>query len=455
VGNAHLTPDAGFQSLTVLLQLEAMARRAEDGKALQFLIVNETRRLLSYRQAILLAGGDRGVGSMRVEAVSSIAVVDRQAPMMQWLERALPRVLGADAARTACRLHFDDAPDEIAQGLREYSLPQVAWMPLPVPAGALLGGVWLSRETPWSDAELALMDRLGETYAHAWQALAARRPARMTEPRRTALRYGIAAALLALMLWPVRMSALAPVEVVAKAPEVVSAPLDGVIGNVEVEPNQAVEAGQILLRFEDTVLRNDYEVAEKTLAVAVAEHLRAMQGAFQDDKTKADVALLKAKVELAVAERDYAKDVLSRVEVKAPRAGLVLFHDKADWIGKPVKTGERILEIADPDQVRLRVDVPVKDALVLHEGAEVLAFLDADPLHPLSARISHAAYRAEVGPDEALAYRVDADLEQAPAGENRARIGWQGTAKIHGERAPLFFYLLRRPIAAARQYLGF
>lgn len=430
-----------------------MARRAEDGKALQFLIVNETRRLLNYRQAILFVGGE-GPVSMRVEAASSIAVVDRHAPMIQWLERALPRVLGADDARSACRLSFDEAPGEIAEGFREHSLPRVAWMPLLAPAGDLVGGVWLARETPWSDAELALMNRLGETYAHAWQALRGRRLARIAEPRRKTWRYGIAAALVAAMLWPVRMSALAPVEVVAKAPVVVSAPLDGVIGAVDVEPNQAVSAGQVLLRFEDTVLRNDYEVAEQTLAVAASEHMRAMQGAFQDTRAMADVALLKAKVELAAAERDYARDMLNRAEVKAPRNGVVLFHDKAEWVGRPVKTGERIMEIADPTQVRLRIAVPVKDAMVLHEGAEVMAFLDADPLHPLSARITHAAYRAETMPDGVLAYRVDADLERPLSGGRPARIGGQGTAKIYSGRAPLLFYLLRRPIAAARQYLG-
>ena len=35
------------------------------------------------------------------------------------------------------------------------------------------------------------------------------------------------------------------------------------------------------------------------------------------------------------------------------------------------------------------------------------------------------------------------------------RIGLKGTAKVFGERVSLFYYLLRRPLAAARQFVGF
>ena len=34
------------------------------------------------------------------------------------------------------------------------------------------------------------------------------------------------------------------------------------------------------------------------------------------------------------------------------------------------------------------------------------------------------------------------------------RIGLRGTAKIYGEKVTLFYYLARRPLAAARQFLG-
>ncbi|HEX4968296.1 MAG TPA: hypothetical protein VFV44_07245, partial [Nitrospiraceae bacterium] len=42
-------------ALSVLLQLEGTVRAAQTRQELQFLFVNETRRLVPYRQAILLS----------------------------------------------------------------------------------------------------------------------------------------------------------------------------------------------------------------------------------------------------------------------------------------------------------------------------------------------------------------------------------------------------------------
>jgi len=445
--------EAGFEALTLLLQLEAEARNAGSVKALQFLIVNETRRLLPYRQAILFAAGATPRRRMRAEAVSSIAVLDRDTPMLQWVERAL-HALRREATDTGPQ-RFDSvqAPESIRGDWREFSLPYVLWTPLRTPRGMIVGGLWLAREEPWMDTELALVQRLAETYAHAWLAVTGQRHWRARAwSHSAAVRWGLVLAMLCTLLVPVRMSTLAPAEIVAKEPTVISAPVDGVIADLDVQPNQTVREGDRLLRFEDTNFRNAYEVAERTLSVTLAEFRKATQGAFHDEKTKAEVALLKAKVELASAERNYAREVLGRLKVKAPRSGLVLYSDKADWIGKPVQTGQRILEIADPQQVQLRVTLPVKDAIAVTPDAEVKVFLDVDPLHPLNARVAHASYRAEVQPDEVLAYRIDAELDNPH--KSPVRIGWQGTAKIFGPRVPLFYYLFRRPIAAARQFFG-
>jgi len=439
-------------SILILLQLEQAVRRVLEIDALPFLIVNETRRLFNYRQAVLFSLADgKPSHPLRVQAISSVAVVDRNAPMVQWLEQVLANLYAADTELKTRRFQSDNLPADLAQTWQEYSLPHAAWAPLRTPSGKVLGGLWLARELPWEDSDLGLLERLCETYAHAWQSLP--KPVAKSIFTRPAVRYSAFALLLGLLI-PVRMSALAPVEVVPKQPLVVSAPLDGVIAEVTIAPNQTVSDGQLLMRFEDTVLRNDYAVAEKTLAIAQAEHLRAMQGAFGDEKNKADVALLSAKVDLARAERDYARDVLGKVEVKAARSGIAIFRDQSDWDGKPVRTGERIMEIADPHRIALRINLPVKDAIALQNGVEVRAFFDADPLHPISALVSQASYQAEVMPGDLLAYRVDADLQEASLPQN-VRIGWQGTAKVYGERAPVLYYLFRRPISAMRQYLGF
>jgi hypothetical protein len=143
--------------------------------------------------------------------------------------------------------------------------------------------------------------------------------------------------------------------------------------------------------------------------------------------------------------------MLERGLVRAPKAGIAVYGDPNDWIGKPVRTGERIVTLADPAKVEIQAWLPVGDAIVLESGADVRMFLNTAPLSPLSANITSAAYEATLTPERILAYRVRAVLD---AGEDVPRVGLKGTAKLYGSRVPLIYYLLRRPLAVARQWTG-
>ena len=254
------------------------------------------------------------------------------------------------------------------------------------------------------------------------------------------------------MCLPVPMSTLAPTEVVAKDPTIVSAPINGVITDIRVPPNTMVTKGQTLFLYEDTNFRSQYEVAEKNLATAIAEYHKTAQGAFFESETNAQVPLTRAEVALRETERDFAEERLEQIDVKALQTGLLVYSDKSDWIGKPVEIGQRIMEIADPTQVELQIHLPVEDAIILKKNARIDVFLDAKPLETLSATLVHASYHAEVLPGNILAYRVKGQFTK-PASDTR--IGWRGTAKIYGEDVSLFFFLFRRPISTFRQYVGF
>jgi hypothetical protein len=147
-------------------------------------------------------------------------------------------------------------------------------------------------------------------------------------------------------------------------------------------------------------------------------------------------------------------ELLQRVEVKAGRDGIAVFGDVDDWQGRPVVTGERILQLADPADAGLLVWLPVADAINLSEGAEVRLYLQTAPLTPLAARIVQTSYQATLSPEGVASYRVRARFDDPATALPVARIGLKGTAKIHGERAPLAYYLLRRPLAAARAWTG-
>lgn len=437
-------------ALSTLLELEAAARNAQTVKELQFLMANETRRLLNYRQAFVVRKSlhDR---QACVEAASSVTLVERRAPLIRTVEQVAAGLDASQEARTPVRIGQTDCPAHLRQEWKDLSASHVLWCPLVPPNGTSLGGLWLAHDTAWQDHDVTVAQRLAEAYAHAWAALErSSRPGRSTPfPRRwVSWIMGLVAAALCL---PVRLSTLAPVEVIAKDPVIVSAPMDGVIGDILVLPNRLVTEGQTVFRYEDTNLRNQYEVAEKQLAVALAEHRKAAQGAFTDPDSKAKVRPLEEEARLREAERDYARELLQQVDVKALQAGLLIYSDKSDWIGRPVKVGERIMEIADPSRIEFRINLPVSDAMLLREGAEVQVFLDARPLHPVTATLAHASYHAETMPGDLLAYRLTAQLAR-PVED--LRIGWRGTAKVYGDRSTLFMLLFRRPLSAARQFFG-
>jgi len=438
-------------TFAVFLQLEQAARQAETVEALRYTMVNDLRRLVQYRQAALIL--DRGEGSAQVAAVSGVAVPEPDAPYIRWLTGLGQHLLTRDHAGTWRTLGAADVPGISGTEWPQWSAAEGLWCPLSDRDGTLMGGLWLARDQPWQPAETALLERLCGCYAHAWQALSGNRRRRRLPGRwRRRLTWVAAALALGALAIPVSQSALAPAEVVAQDPLVVAAPLDGVIARFHVSPNQPVEPGQPLFDFDDTTLTAQMAAAERSLGITQAELQQARQGAMIDRKQAAQVALLEAQLRLRQVDLDYARSLLARVTVKAERAGVAVFPDANDWIGRPVTTGQRILQLADPERTELRLSVAVRDAVVLAPGAPVTLFLDVAPLEPIHAAVIAAAYEAEMPPSGVLSYRVRAAFDPA---RPPPRLGLQGTARLSGEPVPLAVYLFRRPIASARQTLGF
>jgi hypothetical protein len=207
----------------------------------------------------------------------------------------------------------------------------------------------------------------------------------------------------------------------------------------------------VLLRLDNTLQRADADIATQKLAVANARLETARNGAFSDLEMKRSLNVVEREMDLAQAELDYAQSLLLRTEIAAPASGLLIFTSKADWAGKPVRTGEKIMEIADPTRVAYQIDLAVHDAIALDNGASVRLFFDADPLNPRAALLYEESYHATEKAGGVLSYTLKArPKDDLPP----ARIGLRGTAQMSGEWVSLGFYLLRRPIAAARQYFG-
>ncbi len=442
--------DPAVAALQALLRVEGDARCAETPGDLHYLIANEMRPLVGARQVFVLANqAGAADGTAIVTAVSSLTSVDREAPFVQWIEELAARRL--TGLRAPAVLDLADEPADAGDHAEHYPFAKLLALPLADRSGAPLGLVLLARETPWDDEARRVGERLAECFAHAWGAFR-KPPLALARLRRPGTFGGLAVlAVVVLSLTPTHITALAGFEVVPDRPFVVAASGDGTIETVAVQPNSQVAAGQVLYTTVSTTLRDNLVIAERAMAVAEAKWKQFRQAAFADPQAKRELAAAEAEVELRRAERDYAKDLVERTVTRAPRAGLAIFNDANDLVGRPVNTGQRLMAIADPARVMARIFVPVDDSIVLDEGARVRLFLDSSPTRAVEAVLEHASHDAGMTDANLFAYRADARLDPGAA---VPRLGVRGTAEIYGPRSSLLLYLFRRPLSYVRQHYG-
>lgn len=453
---------SGAGPLGCLWDLTCRARQAATDRELAFLLVNETQVLVPYRQAGLWLQGEGAY------SFSGVVQIEANAPYALWFEAVLEH-LGALSSDPIRAITSQDVPPALAQEWADWWPTHALWLGLSSKGQTgqtgSAGGLVLLRDVPWTEPEIAVLQEWLSAWWHAFEAK--HRPRLKTwqawrqwlstsfqrQPGQawwqlTAVR--VTALVLIVLAFPVRLTVLAPGELVPAHPVIMRAPLDGVIDVFHVQPNQTVTVNQPLFGFDEAVIQSRLEVAAQALATAETDYRQTSQMALTDAKWKSQLALLMGKVEEKRAEVDYSSEQLQRSRVLAPQAGVVLMDDPAEWMGKPVNVGERILRIAALDDAEVEAWLPLADAVNLKTGSDVSLYLSASPLSPVSATLRYLAHDAVQRPDGNFAYRVRATLTQPTT----HRVGLKGTAKLHGDWVPLVYWGLRRPWATMRLHLG-
>jgi multidrug resistance efflux pump len=446
-------PAAETKSINIAAELLEFQRKLQACKSIRelaFVAVNEGFGVLRFDQAVIWQYDVRH--RVVVEAVSGLAEVSTEAPYVQWLVRAAVHFAEAPG-QPVVAAPLDGLPESLAEDGVEWVPDQLLHSALLNPEGKVIGGLLFAREDAFGEIERAVAQWMGAAAGFSlWAWRRDYRPVRrwlqQTSTRRIAAGVVLGSALLALV--PIRLSALAQAEITPMRPFPITAPVDGVVDSIKVQPNQIVSADEPLVVLNDTTTRNKLAVAVKALDIAKADLQRAINKSFSDDASKGELNVLDARVREKVAEVAFLSEMLDRYSISAPQGGLAIFADAEEWRGRPVQPGERIMVIADPSLVEVTVYVPPEDAIQLELGSEVSVFLNIDPLSPLKAKIVQTSYETITMPDNSLAYVVKAQLGpgQLP------RIGLRGTAKVYAEQVSLGYYLLRKPILFVRKSFG-
>jgi hypothetical protein len=451
---------ATSRSLLTLLDLGRRARQTDDPAVLRFMAVNDSHSLATYRQAGLWLEG------LGVQALSGVVQVEANAPYALWLNKLCRHLF--DAHPRVAPIDARDLPDDMALEWGDWYPNYGLWLPFTADNDTdakVAGGLLLVRDLPWTEPEKALLSEWLELWAHAWFTLhratgltwkhlvwnlfSVRKARRQLPWYRRRLTKWLAFTALVLSI-PVRLSVMAPGELVPANPAVIRSPMEGVLFAFHVQPNQQVRSGDLLFGFDEVLIRSRLDVARFALATADAEYRQAAQQALSDPRSKAMLSTLTGKADEKRVEVNFLLEQLGRAQVTAPRDGIALFDDPSEWIGRPVAVGERIMRIAEPGNIEVEAWLPLADAIPLRDDAAVTLYLNSSPLDPVRATLRYLAHDAVERPDGSYAYRLRATLDASVD----HRVGLKGTARATGRWVPVGYWVLRRPAAAVRAWIG-
>ena len=429
------------------LDLQKQALTANSIKALEFTIVNQTHKIVPYKQALFFQGAG---AALKITASSDNMTVDEKGPYALWAKKIVRNFLGKDLQSVS--LEKESVPDDLSADWDKWCSDHVVMLALHDKDGGWLGVLWLERDEPFKEAEIAVLDEIKISWQIALSLWSADKRQgifslwKSLKPQRKFISLG----LLVLALFPVRHSVTAPAEIVAHNPMIASAPYDGVLKAVLVSPGDTVTEGQTLAEMEGENLEAQAQAARQDLETARASLSRLSREVLSAPDKKADLNILKAQIQAREIEYEYARTMLERSEIKSPRDGVAIFSDVNEWQGKPVVTGESIMEIAAPGDIDLLVRIPVDNLIPLSQTMTVKFFPNVTPLQSMPGHIKTVGYQASADADGLLTYKVRVSLQEQAG----MRIGWKGTAKIKGGWTVLSYTVLRRPLVALRKMGG-
>ena len=433
-----------------LISLEKKTREAKSKDELNFIVVNETREIIDYTTSFLLLKS--ATDKFHINAISDIASIDRTAPLVTFVESIINHKTKKDLKEIES-IDLEQFSKKIKKQ-KPKNIPQyLLCIPIFSPQRGLQGYLLLARNKNFNENENELVQHLSRTYGHAYNTFLTNFSIKnfLKKNFTGKKRWITISVIILIFLFPVRMTSTAPVEVVAKNPFLITSPFDGVVKKIIANNNDQTKPGDLLVLLEDIDLSNEFNLAKQSLQVAEKELLRTRQSSFTDNEQKSRLAELVAQVDLKRVELKSAERKLKNSKIYSEKKGVVIVDRKSDWQGKPVAVGEKILTIADPNNIEFLIWLPVKDSIVINQDANTNIFLDINPMSSYKGNIIRSTYEPELSPEEVLSYKL---ISSFKGNRDTPRIGLRGTAKVYGNRTILFYYLFRKPITFIRQLIG-
>ncbi|MAM33507.1 MAG: hypothetical protein CMH28_00350 [Micavibrio sp.] len=450
-------------NLVKLISFFKQLRHKDDLSQAGFYIVNELYNIIPYRQCVFWTYKD---GKAKVRAASGQVDVSDDTLYAQFLGSSVEnylhekhlddqnKILAYDMEEgfaKAISVNINEFANTSPEEIKEWSSENIVFLLLHNNQ-ELIGGLWIDREKPFSEVELALLEDIGDAFSDRIQHIT-RRDANffrfVSFDKKS--KWVMLAVIVLVCLWPVRFSISANSEIVPENMEVVAAPYNALIKDVLVRPNEAVEEGDTLFLLDETQLRNEFKLALGELESAREKLAKTERETFADPSKRSELNLLREQIKAKELQAAYAKERLELSNVKASRDGVLMFSDVNDLIGQPVRAGDRIMMVADPNNIELLIHIPTDNMINIDKSVPAKLFLNTSPLDSFRAKIHAISYQPSQDPGGILSYKARAEILNP---EDIERIGLTGTAKVYGSRTIFLFNILRRPFIALRNLIS-
>lgn len=424
-------------NIASLLDIERKFRHAKTSHESLVLAVNLLRSQFHYQSAVAFAYN----GTFKAIAHSDTPYFESHSPLVKNLRRHLGKMKLNNEVVFESSSVFDSEYEK--QGLRHAMI-----LPLVKPSdNRLYGAIVFFSDTPFSPENGFIASHWGEVIAHAM----ASHNKKLAIRGSSTLKVSVAIlGLSAIMSIPIPLNSSAKAQVVPYNPHIVTAPMNGIVKSVYVKSNDNVKVGENLLSYDDIDVRGKQRIAAQTVNISASEIVKQERAAFFDPSIRNKLEESKADRAVKSLEYQSISAQLNKLSIRAREAGTVVLDDPLTLIGKPVKAGEKLLSIVNPNEVEIELMLPAHETHAVHKGDKVSVFLDNAPFDPITGNIDRVMYEPIVSASNIVSYKAYVQIKdnQIPF------LGMCGNAKIYGEETSLFWYVFRRPIAFVRWYFG-
>jgi RND family efflux transporter MFP subunit len=219
------------------------------------------------------------------------------------------------------------------------------------------------------------------------------------------------------------------VERVAVAPE------DGYVATASVRPGDVVKKGQELATLDSKDLELEH-VKWTSQREQLAKEYREALAKFE----RAQVSILRARIEQSDAQIALLNEQLARTQIMAPFDGVIVSGDLTRTLGSPVERGQVLYKIAPLNDYRVVLEVDERDFSDVVLGQSGFLALAAAPNERLEIIVNKVT-PVSTAEDGSNFFKVEASLASPP---EHLRPGMQGVGKIEvGERKLIWIWTHR------------